>query len=229
MYISIIAIAALILTLVGMPSSSSLAFASIVDYEDESEREEECKEESVYDYLCNGASGVNGLPFCDEYIATERVRLLPNLTEEGCYDRTIDPVSFCEEFDDLTSTYKDCRLVPGSEEYIEYLETGGPDQSCLFDVYQIKCLPHPLADNCPEDFGANEDGYCFPMKMGEWRCPEGYHSREDDETGQCYPNSERCPSYSILVPDEDEEDKGDRCASMRIAYATRRIILLISA
>lgn len=72
MYISIIAIAALILTLVGMSSSSSLAFASIVYYEDESEKEEECKEESVYDYLCNGGGGgVNGLPFCDEYNATE--------------------------------------------------------------------------------------------------------------------------------------------------------------
>jgi hypothetical protein len=71
MFVSIIAIATLILTLVGMPSSSSLAFASIVDYDDESEKEEECKEESVYDYLYNGGGGVNGLPFCDEYNATE--------------------------------------------------------------------------------------------------------------------------------------------------------------
>jgi hypothetical protein len=215
MYVSIMSIAALILTLVGMPSFSSLAFASIVDYEDESEKEEECKEESVYDYLCNGGDGVNGLPFCDEYNATERVRLLPNLTVEGCYDRTTDPVSFCEEFDDLTSTYEDCRLIPGSEEYTEYLETGGPDESCLFDVYQIKCLPHPLADDCPENFWTNEDGYCFPVNENDnWVCPEGYHDVDDDESGQCYPNSEECPSYAFLVPDEDEEDDGDRCASI---------------
>ena len=34
-----------------------------------------------------------------------------------------------EEFDDLTSTYEDCRLVPGSEQSTEYLETGGPDEN----------------------------------------------------------------------------------------------------
>ncbi|MFZ0554341.1 MAG: hypothetical protein WAM26_03525 [Nitrososphaeraceae archaeon] len=39
-------------------------------------------------------------------------------------DRTTDPVSFCEEFDDLTFTYEECRLVPGSEEYLEAIETG---------------------------------------------------------------------------------------------------------
>ena len=38
--------AALILILVGIPFSCSLAFASIVDYKDESEKEEECKEEA---------------------------------------------------------------------------------------------------------------------------------------------------------------------------------------
>lgn len=207
-YISVV----VALIMLGVPS---LAFASTVDYDDEPKEQEECEEVSDYDNLCSGHSGVNGKPFCDMFNATQRVNLFPNATEEGCYDRTTDPVSFCEEFDDLTSTYEDCRLVPGSEEYIEYLETGGPDESCLFDVYQIKCLPHPLADDCPENFWTNEDGYCFPVNENDnWVCPEGYHDVDDDETGQCYPNSEECPSYTILVPDEDEEDDGDRCASI---------------
>lgn len=53
--------------------------------------------------------------------------------------------------------------IPKSEEYLEAIETGGPDESCLFDVYQEKCLPSPITDECPEDFGTNEDGYCFVL------------------------------------------------------------------
>jgi hypothetical protein len=40
------------------------------------------------------------------------------------------------------------------------------------------------------------------------------YSEVNDETGQCYPNSEECPGYTILVPDEDVEDDGDRWASI---------------
>lgn len=141
-YISVV-VASMML---GVPS---LAFTSTVDYDDEPKEQEECEEESDYNNLCSGHSGVNGKPFCDTFNATQRVNLFPNATKEGCYDRTTDPVSFCEEFDDLTSTYEDCRQVPESEEYIEYMETGGPDESCLFDVEQIKCLPSPITDECP--------------------------------------------------------------------------------
>ncbi len=34
-----------------------------------------------------------------------------------------------------------------------------PDESCLFDVYQEKCLPSPITDECPEDFETHADGY----------------------------------------------------------------------
>ena len=34
-----------------------------------------------------------------------------------------------------------------------------PDESGLFDVYQEKCLPSQITDECPEDFGTHEDGY----------------------------------------------------------------------
>lgn len=69
-----------------------------------------------------------------------------------------------------------------------------PDESCLFDVYQEQCIPGSEQE-CPRpQFGNNEDSTCFPNTLidGEWQweCPEGYHSAEYDETGQCYPNSE---------------------------------------
>ena len=49
-----------------------LVLASSVSYEDETDEEEECKEESDYLSLCSGAYGVNGKPFCDHYNAIER-------------------------------------------------------------------------------------------------------------------------------------------------------------
>jgi hypothetical protein len=63
-------------------------------------------------------------------------RIFPNATC-GCWDRTIYQLTFCEEFDDL--------LKSESEEYLEYMETGGPDESYLFGVYQEKSL----LDKCP--------------------------------------------------------------------------------
>jgi hypothetical protein len=111
--------------------------------------------------LCYDSSGVDGKPFCDLYNATERATIFPNVTEEGCWDREILPIIFCEEFDDLIQTYEYCRTVSESEEYNEAIESGGPDKSCLFDVYQEKCLPSPITDDCPESFWTNEDGYCF--------------------------------------------------------------------
>jgi hypothetical protein len=204
MYVSLI----VAFTMLGTPS---LAFASTIDYGDESKEEEECKEKSNYPSLCSGSNGVNGNPFCDKYNAIERAEYYPNATK-GCWDRTTFPITFCKVFDDLTDSYEYCREVPESEEYLEAIESGGPDESCLFDVYQEKYLPSPVTDDCLENFWTNEDSYCFPVnENGNWVCPEGYHDVDDDESGQCYPNIEECPSYTILVSDKDEEDDGDRC------------------
>jgi hypothetical protein len=200
---------AVALTMLGAPS---LAFASTIDYEDESEEEEECKEESDYPSLCSGSFGVSGKPFCDMYNATERAEFYPNATK-GCWDRTTLPIAFCKAFDDLTDTYEYCREVPESQEYLEAIETGGPDESCLFDVYQEKCLPSPVTGECPEGFGRNEDGYCFPRTFingkWEWECPESYHSTEGDESGQCYPDTEPCYPGHLSSPNttncSDEE------------------------
>ena len=85
-----------------------------------------------------------------------------------------------------------------------------PDRSCLFDVYQLHCIPGDHQD-CPENFGQNEDGTCFPDTFingtWEWECPPEYHSAEDDETGQCYPDTEPC--YPGQVRNQsDPDDQG---------------------
>ena len=205
---------AVALMILGVPSS--LAFATTVDYDDEPEIQEECEERSDYDFLCSGSGGVGGFPFCDKYNATERAEQFPNLTNTShCMLREYNPVEFCEQYDDLTNTYEYCRNVSGSEEYFEYAKTGGPDESCLFDVYQIKCQSFPnmnetAREQCPEGFATNEDDYCFPLHREG--CPEGYHGTDDDESGQCYPNDEGCDAWTefdgnrfdfMLIEEED--------------------------
>ena len=87
----------------------------------------------------------------------------------------------------------------------------GPDISCLFNVFQQKCLPDEDG-NCPDGFNMNEDGRCFPDHHDEG-CPDGYHGVDDDETGQCYSDDEGCPDGMELQdgncvnkPTEEEED-----------------------
>lgn len=79
-----------------------------------------------------------------------------------------------------------------------------PDESCLFDVFQLKCVPGSQQE-CPEGFGAADPDNCFPMigENGTWACPDGYHSVEDDETGQCYSNDEGC-EYDDMIFTEDK-------------------------
>jgi hypothetical protein len=195
-----------------LASTPLTAFATVVDYEDEPEEQEQCEEGSDYPSLCSGSQGVTGVPFCDLFNSTQRAQSFPNVTGNRCFDRMANQINFCETFDDLTSTYEDCRKVPGSEEFYEYLKTGGPDESCLFDISQIKCLPDPISDECPPDFGDNEDGRCFPMTNGEWKCPEGYHGTDDDESGQCYPNSEGCEYDNYVLLTDRPDGKSDLCA-----------------
>jgi hypothetical protein len=73
----------------------------------------------------------------------------------------------------------------------------GPDYSCLFDVYQLHCIPGK-SQECPEGFGTNEDYTCFPLRD---ECPEGYHTDHEDETGQCYPDTEPCSPGMIRYPE----------------------------
>lgn len=48
---------------------------------------------------------------------------------------------------------------------------------------------------------------------GEWGCPEGYHTVDDDETGQCYPNEGGC-EYEDMILLTDRPGKDDRCANI---------------
>ena len=71
-----------------------------------------------------------------------------------------------------------------------------PDEDCLFDPSMPKCAPDENG-KCPEGFGMNEDGQCFPRGG----CPDGYHRVDDDESGRCIPNADGCPSGMIFRPD----------------------------
>ena len=94
-----------------------------------------------------------------------------------------------------------------------------PDRSCMFDAFQLKCIPG-ADQECPEGFGNNDDSTCFFFhKQG---CPEGYHSTDNDETGQCYSNKGGCNAYVTIngtrhdyVLLTDRSGKGDICADPR--------------
>jgi hypothetical protein len=98
-------------------------------------------------------------------------------------------------------------------------EDFNPDRSCMFDAYQLKCIPG-AEQECPEGFGNNDDSTCFFLhKEG---CPEGYHSTDNDETGQCYSNKGGCNSYATIngtrhdyVLLTDRPGKEDICADPR--------------
>lgn len=85
-----------------------------------------------------------------------------------------------------------------------------PDESCLFDAFQLKCVPGSQQE-CPENFGQNEDSTCVPKHD---QCPEGYHVEDEDETGQCYPNDECDYDGYVLLTDRPDK-RGDRCAYLR--------------
>jgi hypothetical protein len=82
----------------------------------------------------------------------------------------------------------------------------------MFDAYQLKCIPGAEQDCHEAGFGNNDDSTCFPYEVIIGGCSDGYHSTDDDETGQCYPNEEGCLNDYILLT--DRPDKGDRCAEM---------------
>lgn len=74
-------------------------------------------------------------------------------------------------------------------------EGGVPDHECLFKPELPKCA----SDNgkCPDGFSQNGDGNCFPNHD---RCPKGFHSHEDDETGRCVSDKVPCEPGFIRDP-----------------------------
>jgi hypothetical protein len=110
-------------------------------------------------------------------------------------------------------------------------EDFAPDDSCLFDVFQLKCIPGST-QKCPRpQFGNNEDNTCWPKNFinGEWirNCPKDYHTTDGDETGQCYPNTSGCYEASlvsehrksrfnyILLTGDESPNPYDTCADPR--------------
>jgi hypothetical protein len=75
-----------------------------------------------------------------------------------------------------------------------------PDPTpCLLDPSDPSCPePDPTTGECPPGYNLNEDGNCFPEHD---RCPTGYHSHEDDETGRCIPDETPCDEGYIMSPD----------------------------
>lgn len=84
-----------------------------------------------------------------------------------------------------------------------------PDESCWFDVMQLKCIPGSQQD-CPEGFEINEDRICHPTGP----CPDGYHSAWEDESGQCYPNDEGCQDDGFYLAELEDEDRSDQCGPL---------------
>jgi hypothetical protein len=95
--------------------------------------------------------------------------------------------------------------VPLSSQIRDLIENPffGPDASCDLDAYQLHCIPGEVQDcNDIPGFNQNEDGTCHL----DGECRDGYHSAEDDESGQCYPDTEPC--YPGMVRNQtDANDK----------------------
>jgi hypothetical protein len=77
--------------------------------------------------------------------------------------------------------------------FVAFGTEGGPDEACLYDTSLAKCTPGP--EGCLEGFGTNDEGQCFPLHD---RCPDGYHGHEDDESGECIPDSIPCEEGYIM-------------------------------
>ncbi|MBA3283696.1 MAG: hypothetical protein H0U27_01370 [Nitrosopumilus sp.] len=72
-----------------------------------------------------------------------------------------------------------------------------PDLDCLFNTDLSKCAVGP--EGCPEGFFINGDDQCVPIGG----CPNDYHTVDEDESGQCIPNTKGCPTNMIFRPDYD--------------------------
>ena len=57
-----------------------------------------------------------------------------------------------------------------------------PDYDCLFDTFQLKCIPGSNQE-CPKGFSVTIPENCVPLigKNGNWECPKDYHSVESSD------------------------------------------------
>lgn len=92
------------------------------------------------------------------------------------------------------------------------------ERVCLFTPHHPIC--EPKDGECPDDWGMNEDGQCFPSQT---KCPSSYWRADDDETGACVkipkepiygqddpfcvgdPNHIGCPGYYDVIAEPEPE------------------------
>jgi hypothetical protein len=173
--------------------------APLPEPEPESELSIECPDGSTAATAaeCPSEPEKEPLPYCDSP---------EGKTAPACHDRY--------DYDENTGLYpcNDGSQVPDPLDCTAPAPEppGPPDDDCLFDTSQPQCVPLPGETDCPEGFGTNEDGRCFPLHE---RCTSGYHSHEDDESGECIPNSTPCNPGYVMNPDYPSCDKKERvCA-----------------
>jgi hypothetical protein len=133
------------------------------------------------------------LPYCDNPAGE---------AAPACHDR--------QDYDELTGLYlcndgtqkADWRDCADATE-----ETPSPQEiePCLLDPSLPECAP--VDGKCKEGWAMNENGQCFPRHE---RCPSGYHSHEDDESGRCIPDSTPCDEGYIMNPSYPSCDLKDR-------------------
>jgi hypothetical protein len=115
---------------------------------------------------------------------------------------TDKPLSDCDgSFQDCITPYGDVCPAGSAAHECELPEPVSrelPDNDCLFNMELAKCAS--VNGECPDGFGMNEDYRCF--KEHPNGCPDGYHTTEDDETGECNLNSECVDDDYLLVNDD---------------------------
>jgi hypothetical protein len=134
------------------------------------------------------------LPYCD----TPEGEAAP-----GCHDRY--------DYDELTGLYP-CNDGSQATDPLDCNDASVPpaeEDPCLFDTSLPEC--QPVDGKCPEGYGMNRNGACFPLHPEG--CPSGYHSHEDDESGECIPDTTPCDEGYIINPNYPECGKKERiCA-----------------
>jgi hypothetical protein len=133
-----------------------------------------------------------------------------------------------QQIAETTTGFTDDDFTPNRADRAAINPDFDPDESCLYDAYQKRCIPGS-EQPCPKpQFGNNEDNTCWPKTFinGEWKrqCPDDYHTTDGDETGQCYPNSSDCGEGAyvsedgtsrfnyILLTGNDSPNPYDTCA-----------------
>jgi len=134
-----------------------------------------------------------------------RVETLPDASTEEAEENIDQEIP--ADISTNTTSNDDIQNVPNDKNQVsEPSSVSNPDGDCLFDPSLPKCTPDENG-KCPEGFAMNGDGQCFPRHD---RCPGGYHSHEDDESGRCIPDNVPCDPGYIMNPDYPSCDNIDR-------------------